>query len=113
MLVGVLQKNGLRTLLKKHKSGEHFKEQLYNQSGPVDFIEGVYAGLFVDKLAKGVGADTDKAYSYFGRGKTAQALAEAINNVVRGTDRAADEVLKKNAGRYLDEIRRQEAGWTR
>ena len=29
------------------------------------------------------------------------------------TDQAADEVLKKNSGRYLDEIRRQEAGWTR
>lgn len=106
-------KEWVANITQKHKSGEHFKEQLYNQSGPVDFIEGVYAGLFVDKLAKDIGADTDKAYSYFGRGKTAQALAEAINNVVRGTDRPADEVLKKNAGRYLDEIRRQEAGWTR
>ena len=65
------------------------------------------------QLAGEIGADTTKAYEYFGRGKTAQVLAQSIENVVRGTDQAADEVLKKNSGRYLDEIRRQEAGWTR
>ena len=100
-------KEWVADITQKHKSGEHFKEQLYNQTGPVDFIEGVYGGLFADKLAKDIGADTDKAYTYFGRGKTAQVLAGAIENVVRGTDQAADEILKKNSGRYLDEIRRR------
>jgi hypothetical protein len=100
-------------ITRKHESGKEWKEQLYDKTGAVDFIIGVYGGLFVDRLADEIGADTTKAYTYFGRGKTAQALAQSIENVVRGTDQAADEVLKKNSGRYLDEIRRQEAGWTR
>ena len=100
-------------ITRKHESGKDFKEKLYNETGAVDFIVGVYGGLFVDRLADEIGADTTKAYEYFGRGKTAQVLAGAIENVVRGTDQAADEILKKNSGRYLDEIRRNEAGWTR
>ena len=92
-------------ITKKHTSGIDFMEKLYNEKGPVDYIVGVYGGLFADKLAHGIGANTDNAYQYFGRGKTAQAIAEAVEKVVRKfdqTDSKADKILQKNSSKYLD-----------
>jgi len=71
----------IQPMVYREKAGPG-KYDLYDNSGKsVEYIDGVYGGTFVTRLADDLGVDTEETKKYFGRGKIAQIIAAKIETL--------------------------------
>ncbi len=73
-----------------HKSGESFKEKIFDASGNIfESLYGVYVLDFSYAIAKDINADTSEARQMMGRGFVANCLYKAIKNALEKVEVSA------------------------